>query len=390
MILALSGAPQVTIVFPCLNEADAVAHCVREAAAAFAAAGVRGEVVVCDNGSVDGSPAAAFEAGARVVHEEHRGYGAALATGIEAACGEYIILADADGTYDLAAIGAMVEHLNQGADIVMGNRFAGTIDPGAMPWLNRHVGSPVLSGLLNLFFATRVGDGHCGLRAFTRAAYDRMDLQTTGMEFASEMLARAARLKLRIDEVPVHYRVRTGETKLRRYRDGWRHLRFLLMYSPTWLYGIPSVLLGSIGLTILVALAIGRVEFAGRVWDMHLSAVAGLVTTLAAQLGWLGIAARTFAVIYGFEPENTFIPRFYQRFHLETALVIAAGLVLVGAGVVTWVVWGWVAEGFPPLDGIRLLLLGTTLIVVGVQSAFNAFFLSLMGIETRLSPIHRR
>jgi glycosyltransferase involved in cell wall biosynthesis len=374
---------EVSIVFPCLNEAAGVADCVQDALGRLAEAGIVGEVIVCDNGSSDGSDLVAAGAGARVVHEPLRGYGSALRTGIRAAQGEYIVMLDADGSYDLGAIKAMVEALRAGADLVMGNRFRGRLAPGAMPWAHRYIGSPLLSGLLNLFFRTTVGDVHCGMRAFTRDAYHRMALKTTGMEFASEMVARAAGIKLVIAEVPVDYHPRFGESKLRRYRDGWRHLRFLLMYSPTWLYMIPSLAIFLVGFSVLVALALSPFEFLGRVWDMHLAAIASMLCVLATQLAWLGISARTVAVIHGFDPEDRFITGFYQRFTLERGLALAMSFLLSGLAVGGWVVGNWAAQGFPQLDQIRPLLLAVTLVIVGVQSSFNAFFLSLLSVETR-------
>jgi hypothetical protein len=206
------------------------------------------------------------------------------------------------------------------------------------------------------------------------------------MEFASEMVARAARIKLRIAEVPVDYHPRAGASKLRRYRDGWRHLRFLLMYSPTWLYMIPSVLLFVVGFTLLVALAFSPLNVLGRQWDMHLAAVASMLCVLGAQAAWLGISARTVAVIHGFDPEDQFISAFYKRFTLERGLALALAFLLGGAAIASWVVWKWAANGFPQLDEIRPLLLGITLVIVGVQSTFNAFFLSLLGVETRAVP----
>lgn len=381
----LEGAAcEVSVVFPCLNEAASVADCVASSADQLALASISGEVIVCDNGSDDGSEFEAARAGARVIHEGRRGYGSALRSGIRAAQGEYIVMLDADGSYDLNAIAPMVAALRAGADLVMGNRFRGRLAPGAMPWLHRYLGSPLLSWLLNLFFGASVGDVHCGMRAFTRDAYHRMALKTTGMEFASEMVARAARIKLSIAEVPVDYHPRAGQSKLRRYRDGWRHLRFLLMYSPTWLYLIPSALLFIVGFTLLVALAFSPLNVFGRQWDMHLAAVASMLCVLGAQAAWLGISARTVAVIHGFDPEDTFITRFYDRFTLERGLVLALAFLLGGACVAGWVIWRWAAHGFPQLDEIRPLLLGVTLVIVGVQSMFNAFFLSLLGVETRV------
>jgi glycosyltransferase involved in cell wall biosynthesis len=381
----LDGAAcEVSIVFPCLDEASSVGDCVENSTEQLQRAGITGEVIVCDNGSQDGSEVEAARAGARVVHESTRGYGSALRTGIRAAQGEYIVMLDADGSYDLGAIAPMVAALRAGADLVMGNRFQGHLAPGAMPWLHQHFGSPVLSWLLNLFFGTSVGDVHCGMRAFTREAYHRMALKTTGMEFASEMVARAARIKLHLAEVPVDYHPRAGESKLRRYRDGWRHLRFLLMYSPTWLFMIPSALLFLLGFALLVVLAFAPLNFLGRQWDMHLAAFASMLCVLGAQAAWLGISARTVAVIHGFDPEDAFITAFYKGFTLERGLVLALAFLVAGAAVAGWVISRWAGDGFPQLDEIRPLLLAVTLVIVGVQSTFNAFFLSLLGVETRV------
>jgi glycosyltransferase involved in cell wall biosynthesis len=374
---------EVSIVFPCLNEASGVAECVQDAIAHLEMAGISGEVIVCDNGSSDGSELRAASAGARVVHEPDRGYGSALRTGIRAARGEYIVMLDADGSYDLSAISMMVDALRAGADLVMGDRFRGRLAPGAMPWVHRYIGSPLLSGTLNLFFKTSIGDVHCGMRAFTRDAYHRMALKTTGMEFASEMVTRAARIQLDISEVPVDYHPRAGESKLRRYRDGWRHLRFLLMYSPTWLYMIPSAFLFLVGFVLLAALAISPLDIFGRVWDMHLAAIASMLCVLGTQTAWLGISARTVAVIHGFDPEDRFITGFYRRFTLERGLAVAMIFLLGGVAIGCYVVAKWAANGFPQLDEIRPLLLAVTLVIVGVQSTFNAFFLSLLSIETR-------
>jgi glycosyltransferase involved in cell wall biosynthesis len=377
----------VSVVFPCLNEASAVGDCVREAFECLRSSGIDGEIIVCDNGSTDGSDQVASRAGARVVFESEPGYGAALRGGIRAAQGEQIVVLDADASYDTQAIPLMMHALQRGADLVMGNRLTGRLSPGAMPWAHRHIGSPMLSGLINLFFGTSVGDVNCGIRAFTRQAYHRMALKTTGMEFASEMVARAARIHLNIVEVPVNYHPRNGASKLRRYRDGWRHLRFLLMYSPTWLFMIPSIILFLVGFVLLAALAFTPLNFFGRQWDMHLAAIASMLCVLGAQAGWLGISARTVAVIHGFDPEDRFLSGFYRRFTLERGLTLALAFLIAGAIIGGWVVWRWAGQGFPELDEIRPLLFGITLIIVGVQSSFNAFFLSLLGIETRASRI---
>jgi hypothetical protein len=352
------------------------------------AASVDAEVVVCDNASIDDSARLAEEAGARVVAESRPGYGRALRAGIDAARGKYIIMLDADGSYDLGTIRPMLAELEAGADLVMGHRFKGTIAPGAMPWMHRYIGSPITSALLNLFFGTSVGDVHCGMRGFTRDAYHRMALQTNGMEFASEMVARAAKIGLKFAEVPVDYHPRAGESKLRTYRDGWRHLRFLLMYSPTWLYAIPSGILIALGLALLAALSISPISILGRQWDMHLAAVASLLTVLGTQLAWIGISARTLALVHGFDPDDPFLTRFYRWFTLERGLILAAVVVLGGLAYGAFVAFHWVSSGFGGLDAIRPLLLAITLIMVGVQSAFDAFFLSLLSVETRAVEPH--
>jgi len=380
---------RVSVVFPCLDEAGAIASCVAEAVRQLHASGISGEVIVADNGSTDGSAELAQGAGARVVHEIHAGYGAAIVAGVSAARGQLIVVADADDSYDLAALAPMVQALEDGAELVLGNRFRGTIDPGAMPWGHRRIGNPMVSLLLRVLFGNDLSDAMCGLRAFSRDAYERMRLQTTGMEFASEMIARASRAKMRIAEVPVHYRMRVGRSKLRPYRDGWRHVRFLLMYSPTWLYLIPSGILTPLGLTLLVALASTPIEAFGRRWDMHLAAVASLLTLLGAQIAWLGISARTLAVLFGFTQDDPLIRGFYRRFRLETGLVAAAIVMALGLAISIAVFWSWASRGFPALDEIRPLLLSVTLVTLGAQTGFNVFFLSLLGVRTRRSIDNR-
>ena len=285
---------EVSIVFPCLNEESGVGECVKDADARLTRAGIAGEVIVCDNGSSDGSETAAARAGARVVHEPSRGYGSALRTGIRAAQGEYIVILDADGSYGPRSVRS-----NGGGAACGPARTWSWVTASKVtrrthaPWAHRYVGSPLLSGLLNLFFGTGVGDVHCGMRAFTRGAYHRLALKTTGMEFASEMVARAARIRLKIAEVPVDYHPRAGASKLRRYRDGWRHLRFLLMYSPTWLYMIPSAPVRT-RLRFADGTADVAAQFLAASGDMHLAAIASNTVSLATQCLAFGISARTF------------------------------------------------------------------------------------------------
>ncbi|MGH2803650.1 MAG: glycosyltransferase family 2 protein, partial [Thermoleophilaceae bacterium] len=261
------SAVKVSVVIPCLNEAGSIERCVERARHALDGQGWRGEVIVADNGSEDGSADLAKAAGALVVHEPRRGYGSAYLAGFAAATGDYIVMADADLTYDFGDIPRFVEELDGGADLVMGDRMRG-IQPGAMPWLHRYVGNPALTGILNLFFRTGVRDAHCGMRAVRREALPRLDLRTTGMEFASEMVIRAGKAGLAISEVPIHYHPREGDSKLSSFRDGWRHLRFLLVHSPNWLFIVPGAVLAAFGVIVSLTVLL-EIQVLGREWDLH-------------------------------------------------------------------------------------------------------------------------
>src|SRR3954454_19910110 len=264
---AAPGEILVSVVIPCLNEEDNIERCVRVALEVMDAHGLHGEVIVADNASEDRSAELAAAAGARVVHEPRRGYGSAYLAGFNAALGRYIVMADADLTYDFNEIPRFVEQLEQGAELVMGDRM-GNIQPGAMPWLHRYVGNPVLTGVLNLFFRTGVSDAHCGMRGLRREVLPRLDLRTTGMEFASEMVVRAAKEELVIEQFPIEYHPRGGQSKLSSFRDGWRHLRLLLVHSPTYLFVIPGLVLAALG--VLIALtSVSGIEIFGRQWQLH-------------------------------------------------------------------------------------------------------------------------
>src|SRR5947209_5574634 len=282
-----ASAPLVSVVIPCLNEAENIESCVRAAVAAVERMGVAGEVVVADNGSDDDSASLAERAGARVVVERRRGYGSAYLAGFEAARGRYIVMADADLTYDFKEIPRFVAALEDGAEMVIGDRMD-NIQPGAMPWLHRYVGNPILTGLLNLFFGTGVNDAHCGMRAVRRDVLPRLDLRTTGMEFASEMVIRAAKERLRIDEFPIEYHPRRGESKLSSFRDGWRHLRFLLVHSPNHLFVLPGAVLAGAG-ALIVALVGSGLNFFGRAWGLHALIGGALLMIVGTQVLALGL-----------------------------------------------------------------------------------------------------
>jgi glycosyltransferase involved in cell wall biosynthesis len=366
---------------PCLNEAETVAACVEKARAALETLGLRGEVIVADNGSTDGSGELASNAGAIVVHEEKRGYGFAYQAGFAAARGKYLVMADADDTYSFADLGKFVDALDRGYEFVIGNRFAGKMHPSAMPWLHRYIGNPLLSWILNRLFGTQVGDAHCGMRAMTADAYDRMGLRTGGMEFASEMIVRAGRLGLRMTEVPVDYHPRRGQSKLRTFRDGWRHLRFMLLLSPTYLFLVPGVFLALLGMLIVVLLLPGPLYFFGRFFDVHLMLFGAMAAIVGAQVAWLGLFARTYALVEKFESRDPMLETLYGVFTLEKGLALGFVLLLIGAGVGLYVVLKWIASGFGSLDESRVLIFALTLIALGVQAIFSSFLVSLLGLK---------
>src|SRR5438876_6275580 len=285
---------KISVVLPCLNEEGAIGAVVDEARQAISALGDSGEVIVVDNGSTDRSAEIAAAHGAVVVHEPERGYGRAYLTGLARARGEYVVMGDADGTYPLRELGKFVDLLEDGSDLVLGSRFNGKIHAGAMPWSHRWVGNPILTGLLNRMFGVQVSDAHCGMRAVRRSALEELDLHSTGMEFASEMVFKAFRRRLTVDEIPIDYFPRTGESKLNRFGDAWRHVRFMLLYSPSWLYFLPGFVLLLLGLAGMIVLASGPVDVFGRTWQIHTMLAFVALTLLGAQIVQLGLYARTY------------------------------------------------------------------------------------------------
>lgn len=363
------AAVKVSVVMPCLNEERTLAACIARAREGLARIGVEGEIIVADNGSTDRSVEIARANGARVVHVTRRGYGNAYRGGIAAARGDIIVMGDSDGTYDFARLGEVIAPLERGADLVLGSRLRGTIAPGAMPWLHRYVGNPLLSATLNLFYRTRISDTHSGFRAFRRTAYERLGLRTTGMEFASEMLIAAARAGWRIVEVPIAYHARAGESKLRTFRDGWRHLRLLLLYSPTHLFTVPGTVMVLAGLAMLLALVRGPLILFGRFIDFHFMFVGSLLASLGTQVLLLGLFARSWQAL----------PRWFT---LERGLVVGAATFLIGLAANTVILVQWLREGFAgPLAAVRLAILALTFMVVGAQVAFASFFLGFMQME---------
>ena len=379
----------VSVVMPCLNEAETVGRCVAEARASLAAAGLTGEVLVADNGSTDGSQALAEAAGARVVAVATPGYGAALAGGFEAARGRYVVMGDADLSYDFGAVPEFVRALESGADLVMGSRFAGRIEDGAMPPLHRWLGNPVLSGLGRLFFRTDVSDFHCGLRGFRREALESLDLRTTGMEYASEMVVKAALFGLVIGEIPVTLR-RDGRSRpphLRTWRDGWRHLRFLLLYSPRWLFLVPGLLLALGGGALMLWLLPGPRAALGATWDVHSILAGAAMVLVGAQAVFFGACAKIFGITEGLLPKDAVLERLFDRWiTLETGLAASLLALLAGAGLALHVVWAWRAAGFHDLayaTTMRWMIPGVLFLVLGAEGVFGSFLLSLLGVRRR-------
>jgi glycosyltransferase involved in cell wall biosynthesis len=380
---------ELTILMPCLNEAETLAICVKKAKRFLSEYRISGEVLIADNGSIDGSQRIAESEGGCVVPIARRGYGAALLGGIDAARGRYIIMGDADDSYDFSALASFVERLRSGADLVMGNRFRGGIAPGAMPFLHKYLGNPVLSGIGKMFFKIRVNDFHCGLRGFNRNRIKALKLRTTGMEFASEMVVRAAISGYRLEEVATTLKKdgRSRPPHLRTWRDGWRHLSFLLMYSPKWLFLYPGVALIAVGLLLGFALLPGPVFFGEVGIDIHTFMVASFMVLMGFQAISFAAAARRFGSAHGLLPP----PR---RFSLVVLDMLTLDRMLIGAGIlavlglfgIAWCVVQWAAAHFGPLEYggvIRILVISLTAIAIGVQSALTAFLAEIMVIPTR-------
>ena len=377
-------AIEVSVVIPCLNEANSIGYCVEKAVSAFQESGLRGEVVVSDNGSTDGSIEISEKLGARVIRVEQKGYGAALQAGIRESLGEFIVMGDADDSYDFTEVPRFVEAWRRGFDVVMGNRFRGEIKPGAMPWHHKYIGNPVLSGVLNVLFRANIGDSHCGMRGFTRAIFDKMDLRSTGMEFASEFVIKAAQLDAKMTEIPITlWKDKRGRPPhLRSFRDGWRHLRFMLLYAPNWLFLLPGALLVCLGLAIVLWLLPGPRNISPRVvLDVHTMIFGVIFTLLGAQILSIGAFAKVFSYAERFDRGTVSLKRVLKRVTLETGLLVGGALTLGGFAGCAWVTWKWAASGFGPLQEVRWVLFWAMWLFLGIQIVFSSFFLSMLGIS---------
>jgi len=379
---------EISVVLPCLNERETVGICVEKAVAILKEAELHGEVIVADNGSTDGSVELAQAAGATVIHVNERGYGNALKGGIHAARGVYVLMADSDDSYEFGHISAFVEKLRSGFDLVMGNRFEGGIGKGAMPPLHRYLGNPVLTAIGRLFFHSPSHDFHCGIRAFRKDSFDRMDIRSTGMEFASEMVVKASLLRMKVSEVPTTLSPdgRSHAPHLRTWHDGWRHLRFLLMYSPRWLFLYPGIASILLGIVVCAWLLPGPQRIGNTVFDVHTLAYAFASMLVGFQLVAFAVFTKVFAITEGLLPEDPRMNRWFQHIKLETGLIVGAFFVLVGIAGSLFALSTWAQTNFGPMNSERLLRIvmpSVFALTLGPQIIFSSFFLSILGLRRR-------
>ena len=376
---------ELTILMPCLNEAETLGICIEKALGFLRRSGISGEVLIADNGSSDGSQEIAARLGARVTHVPEKGYGAALIAGIAAARGRYVIMGDSDDSYDFSVLDPFIAKLRDGFDLVMGNRFKGGIAPGAMPPLHRYLGNPVLSTIGRIFFASPIRDFHCGLRGFSRDAMAALELRAPGMEFASEMVVKATMRGLRIAEVPTTLSPdgRSRPPHLRSWRDGWRHLRFLLIFCPRWLFFYPGALLFALGALAMALLLPGPVSLGAVTLDVHSLLYASGAVVMGFQAMQFWVFARLYGAVTGLLPEAERLNRALSRFGLEAALLLAGAIFLLGLALGGWSLAQWGARDFGTLQGagvMRMAIASVTAMLIGLQLAFGAFFLALLGM----------
>jgi glycosyltransferase involved in cell wall biosynthesis len=382
---------ELSVVMPCLNEAETIARCIEKARLGIQRAGVRGEIVVADNGSTDGSQAIAEKLGVRVVLVKEQGYGSALRGGIQAAAGKWIIMGDADDSYDFSNINGFVKKFQEGFELVMGCRLpagGGTILPGAMPWKNRRLGNPVLTFIGRLFFKCPAHDFHCGLRGFTRETFEKMDLQTTGMEFASEMVIKATLKQFKISEVPItlHKDGRSRPPHLKPWRDGWRHMRFMLLFSPRWLFLVPGLLLSALGIIFAAALSVHDIKIGGIELNVGTLMMACMAMVVGFQLVAFAFFTKVFAIAEGLLPEDPRLTRVFKIFTLERGIVAGLAVLLAGTILFLRALWLWQQAHFGLLpsmaENLRRLIPAATLMILGIQGVFSSFFMSVLGLKT--------
>ena len=372
---------EVSVVLPCLNEETTIGECIKNIKNIFKKENINGDIIVSDNGSTDDSVRIAKSLNVRIVHQKLRGYGAVCLKGIHEASGEFIVIGDSDATYNFLEIPELIKPLKKGYDFVIGTRFKGKIEKGAMPWAHRYIGNPFLSFIVNRFFKTNLSDVHCGFRAFTKEAFDKMNLKTIGMEFASEMVISAVKNRLKIYEVPISYNKRKGKSKLKSFSDGWRHLRFILMYSPTYLFLVPGLFLFLIGLVTIVLLKQGPLSISDFNIDIHFMLLGSLLTLLGYHIVSIGLYARTYAITIGFEKHDNLIDFIAKYISLERGMVIGLTVFLIGLFISLKILVNWIHGNFSSMDEVRNIIFSMTILIVGIQTIFSSFFLSMLLVE---------
>jgi glycosyltransferase involved in cell wall biosynthesis len=369
---------KISVVIPCLNEEKGIGICIDKAKAALENIGGPFEIIISDNGSTDRSVEIAKTKGATVLHEPHKGYGNAYLKGMRECTGNFIVMGDGDDTYDFSQIKDFITPLEEGYDYVIGSRFKGGMQKGAMSWSHRYIGNPILSSMLKLFFNTSVSDSHCGYRSLTKEAFNKMQLKTPGMEFASEMVVNAIKEKLKIKEIPITYHPRIGESKLESLSDAWRHVRFMLYYAPTYLYFLPGIISLVLGLLLVVGLSAAPMKIFGRVMDFHFNILGTVLSLLGFQIISLGIFSRAFSYLNGFDRFDKKTEHLLKAFRLEKGIILGGILFTIGSAIFIAILLKWIAADFGTLFEIRRALLATTLTVLGLQTIFSSFFLSFL------------
>jgi len=380
-LVSACNSIELTILMPCLNEAETLATCINKAKAFLQRENISGEIVIADNGSLDGSQEIATQHGARIVHVPIRGYGSALQHGIQGAAGQYIIMGDADDSYDFLSLKPFIAKLREGYDLVMGNRFKGSIKPGAMPFLNKYLGNPVLSLLGRLFFKSSLGDFHCGLRGFRRDAIQQLNLQSTGMEFASEMIVQATLQELKITEVPTTLSPdgRSRRPHLRPWRDGWRHLKLLLLMCPRWLFLYPGFALVLLGMTGMTLLSTGPLQWGHYSFDVHTMLFASMSIIIGLQGVFFFLCAKLIS-----KKASPSVERWMKIFTIEKGLLLGGTVCSVGLGGAMYSVWLWMQSSFGPLlpsEMMRIIIPAFTLLIAGMQTIFASFFVNMISVS---------